>query len=295
MARPIRRGAVSPPAGGPILVTGATGNQGGAVVRALVNRGHAVRAFVRDADAAPARALAAAGRELAVGDLTDRDAVERAMTGAASAFALTTPGEDPSSEVRQGLAIVAAAQRAGLPHLVLASVASAGAAPEIPHFASKARIEQAATASGVPTTVVAPTWFFENLLGRRDDILAGTLPIALPPDRAIQAVALTDLGHLVATVIEAGPALAGRRIEVAGDELTPIAMARTLTAVTGAPVRAREIPVAQLERRSHDLAAMYRFLAHTGYHVDISALHHTFPEVVWHSFSDWTLTVEWGG
>ncbi|MCW2985426.1 MAG: NmrA family transcriptional regulator, partial [Conexibacter sp.] len=233
------------------------------------------------------------GVELFAGDLQDSAAVAAAMTGARAAFGLTAPGADPDDEVRQGHGLVEAARRSDLRRLVLASVASAQQAPGVPHFATKARIEAAARSSGVPTIVTAPTWFFENLLSRRDDVVAGRLPLALPAGRRLQAVALADLGSVVATVMTGGAESAGRRIEIAGDELTPSDMARELSAVAGRPVHHQQVPLDDVARRSEDLAGMYAFLASTGYHVDIAALRAEFPHVGWQSFGQWARHQSW--
>jgi uncharacterized protein YbjT (DUF2867 family) len=108
-----------------------------------------------------------------------------------------TPHGRPD-EVEQGLSIVAAAEQAGLPHLVLWTVASAAEAPQVPHFARRARIEAAGRASPVATSVVAPTWFLDNVLGTADALRSGELALALSAGRRLPAVALVDLGRLVA-------------------------------------------------------------------------------------------------
>jgi uncharacterized protein YbjT (DUF2867 family) len=147
----------------PVLVLGATGGQGGAVAAALMRARRAVLALVRDPQSASARKLGTAGAQLVAGDFTDRDALAAAMRGAAGAFALTTPFESgPPAELAQGDAIIAAAATAGLPHLVFSSVAGATAHTGIPHFESKARVEQALAASGLAHTVVAPTYFYDK-------------------------------------------------------------------------------------------------------------------------------------
>jgi uncharacterized protein YbjT (DUF2867 family) len=279
--------------GRPVLVTGATGHQGGAVLEALVARGVNVRALVRVPTSERALALAQRGVELFAGDLLDPVRLASAMSGAGCVFGLTVAGAGAEQELAQGHAIIAAASEVGLPHLVLASVASAQQAPEVPHFASKATLEAAALHSGVPTTVIAPTWFFENLLAHRQDIVSGVMALALPADRPLQAVALGDLGELVAEVIARGPSPRSRRIEVAGDEITPGAMATALSEVIGVDVHHDEVALAALGPPTGDMGAMYAFLAHTGYRVDIPALREEFRDVRWHSFSEWAREQRW--
>ena len=267
-----------------VLLTGATGSQGGAAADALLARGAAVRALVRDPSSARAQALAARGVELVAGDLRDPASIARAMDGVAAAFGVTMPGPD---EVAQGRAIVQAAVDARLAHLVLASVASAREAPEVPHFAAKAEVEAVLAATDVPATVVAPTFFFENLAGARDEVAAGRFPLALPSGVPLQAVALRDLGAVLAEVLLGGERFVGRRLEIAGDARTPAEMAASIGAAAGREVVHVEVPNAQVQARSADLAAMYRFLAATGYAVDLDALRAELPGVAWTSFADW--------
>jgi uncharacterized protein YbjT (DUF2867 family) len=187
-----------------VLVLGATGGQGGAVLRALAKRGRAVRALVRDRSAPSARRLAAAGAELAVGGFADREALAAAMKGASAAFALTTPFESGvDAEIAQGRAIIGASRDAGLPHLVFASVAGATAGTGIPHFESKDVVERELTGGDVPYTVVAPTYFYDNALGGEQEILQGVLALPLPADQRLQQLDRGDLGRFVAQVLGA--------------------------------------------------------------------------------------------
>jgi hypothetical protein len=168
-----------------------------------------------------------------------------------------------------------------VPWLILASVASADRATGIPHFESKWRIEQHLRASGVPHTVVAPTYFYENLGDLEQTITRGELTLPLSPARPLHQVALQDLGAVVLAMLGRRDELLSARVEVAGDEPTPLQMAAALSAAGRGPVRYRQIGLAEVAARSEDLAAMYRFLEQTGYDVDIGALRERFPEVTW--------------
>ncbi|WP_320671162.1 NmrA family NAD(P)-binding protein [Patulibacter defluvii] len=264
---------------GPILVTGATGTQGGAVLRGLRAAGHQVAALVRDPDAPRARALAADGVELRRGDLTDVDGLRAAFAGAAAVYAVTTPfGDGADAEVAQGEAIVAAAEASRLPWLILASVASAGRAP-VPHFESKARIEQRLRAADVPWTIVAPSYFYENVA--RPEGPDPVLSLALPADAPLHQLALDDLAAAAAAIASRREEHLGARVELAGDAPTPQQMAAALGA------RFERRPLAEVEARSHDLGAMYRFLTETGYGIDVAAVRARYPEVAWRSFASW--------
>ena len=276
------------PGSAPVLVLGATGGQGGAVAAALIQAGRPVRAMVRDPQSASARKLGAAGAQLVAGDFTDSGALAAAMRGAAAAFALTTPFESgPAAELAQGDAIIAAATAAGLPHLVFSSVAGATARAGIPHFESKARVEQALAASGVAHTVVAPTYFYDNALGGYQDLLAGVLELPLAADHRLQQLDRGDLGAFVALVLADPAAYSGRRFELASDAPTPEEMTRALSDALGRPVGFRETPMTDVRQRSSDMAARWDFLGGPGYQADIAALRRDYPAVGWTSFAEW--------
>lgn len=226
----------------PVLVLGATGGQGGAVAAALLRTGRPVRGLVRDPASPAARRLAAAGASLAIGEFTDPEALAAAMRGTAAAFALTTPFESgTAAEVRQGHAIIDAARTASLPFLVFSSVAGALEARSVPHFASKAAIERVLAASDVPHIVVAPTYFYDNALGGRADLLAGVLDLPLPPGRRLEQLDRSDLGAFTELILRDSGAFAGRRIELASDAPTPEQMADALTSALHRPVRTRQM------------------------------------------------------
>jgi uncharacterized protein YbjT (DUF2867 family) len=271
-----------------VLVLGATGGQGGAVASALLSSGVPVRALVRESASRGAQSLAQAGAELATGDFTDEAALTAAMRGAAAAFALTTPFESGlDAEVAQGKAIIAAARAAGLPHLVFSSVAGALSGTGVPHFESKAAVERELAASGVPHTVVAPTYFYGNALGGLREIEEGALYLPLPPSRRLQQLDRADLGRFVAVVLASPARFAGQRIELASSEPTGREMALALAAALGRPVAFRQVPDEVVQGGNADMAAMWTFLAGEGYQADIAGLRRDYPAVGWTSFADW--------
>ncbi|MFG2628913.1 NmrA family NAD(P)-binding protein [Streptomyces sp. NPDC048473] len=277
-----------------IAVLGATGGQGGAVAAALLEAGRGVRAVVRDPGSGRARALAAAGAEVVHGDLFDEGSLAGAFLGTTAAFAVTTPFQDGlDAEVAQGAAIVRAAEDAALPHLVLASVASADRGTGIPHFETKARIEELLAGSGLPATVVAPTYFYDNALGALDEVAAGLLTMPLPGDTPLQQVARQDLGRVVAAVVADPERWIGQRIEVAGDDPTPVRMAEEIGRAAGGTVAFRQTPLADLRTANPDMFAMYSFLADTGYQVDLEALRTQFPTVPWTPYGAWADAQKW--
>src|SRR5258708_38878941 len=145
-----------------VLVTGATGAQGGAVARQLVKKGHRVRALTRNVASPAAQALAALGVELAQGDLEDRASVDRALADMAAMFSVATPYErGPEAETRQSILAADAAAAAGA-YPVYSAVANADRHTGVPHFDSKFAVEEHIRARGIEATIIAPVNFMEN-------------------------------------------------------------------------------------------------------------------------------------
>ncbi|MEV6591852.1 NmrA/HSCARG family protein [Streptomyces acidicola] len=271
-----------------VAVLGATGGQGSAVVSSLLDAGQDVRGVVRNPGGTRAHALEKVGVEVVRGDLRDVSSLVAALDGMDAAFAVTTPFEEgPQAEVEQGLTIIAAARQVELPHLVLSSVASADRSTGVPHFDSKYRIEQALRQESDDWTIVAPTYFYDNMLGDAENLRAGRLVLPFPVDRPLQQVARQDLGAVVTAAVNSRAAHLRRRIEVASDAPSPTRMAAVLTRSLGSPVEAVQTPLDLRRRSSDDMVAMWAFLNEEGYAVDIAALHEAYPEISWTTFDDW--------
>lgn len=270
----------------PVLVLGATGGQGGAVVDALLARSAPVRALVRDPASESARRLHDRGVELVPGSLDSVDSLATAMHDVAGVFALTTPFESGTdAEIEQGRAILAAAHAMKAPHLVFSSVAGANQDSGVPHFESKEVIEGELVAGDVPYTILGPTYFFDNALGGEQQIRDGILELPLPEDRPLQQMARADLGRFAAEVLLDPQAYAGQRIELASDNPTPTQMAVALGSALGRTVRHDEVPLSSVD--NPDMHAMWEFLNGPGYQVDLSALHDNHRDLGWTTFADW--------
>ena len=279
-----------------VLVTGATGNQGGAVVQALLARGQQVRALTRNSASPAANRLRQQGVEIAVGEFTDHDSLVRAARGVDAVYVMSTSFEQGvEKETAQGIATTDAAKAAGVGHLVYSSVASADRATGIPHFDSKYRVEKHIVSSGVPYTILAPVFFMDNLLQpwALPNLRQGKLAQAMPATRSLQQIAVADIGGFAAAVFERRDTVFGRRIDIAGDELTGGEAAAILSEVTTREIRYEGFPPDVLRAQSEDMALMFEWFDTTGYAADINGLRRDFPEVMWHDFEDWARRQDW--
>lgn len=279
----------------PVLVVGATGTQGGAVARRLLMDGRAVRAAVRRADTASARALARSGASLVTVDFDDPGSIERAARGSSAMFAVATPFVDGGvdAEVRHARNLVDGAAAAGVPHLVYSSVASADRSTGVPHFESKAAVERYLAAAPIAWTVVAPVEFLENLhapwaLGA---LRAGRVEDFVPADIARDFVAAEDLAVVAARVLGDPAGWASRRIEIASDRVTGRRLAELLAAATGRPIEYVAHPLPP--DADDDLSRMKRWIATVGYDVDVPALHAALPGIEWTSAARWVASRAW--
>ncbi|MFG3442319.1 NmrA family NAD(P)-binding protein [Nonomuraea sp. NPDC047897] len=259
-----------------ILVTGATGNQGGAVSRALLDRGWAVRALVRDPDSAAARALAELGATLHRGDLDDPSSVRAAMTGVHGVFSVQPfawTEEELAREVRQGVTLADLAGELHVAHLVYSSVGGAERDTGIGHFASKAAVERHIAGLRLPATILRPVFFMTNLLAYADPP-GGERVIALPftPGQRMQLIAAEDIGHFAAEAFDDPRRWIGRQVEIAGDALTGAEIAAAYERVTGTPSRFEPQPTGG-ER-------MYEWFRESGYQADLDTLRKEHPALL---------------
>lgn len=279
-----------------VFVTGATGQQGGAVAHALLARGHKVRALTRNPAGDAARALAAAGVDVREGDFNDPATLTAAATGVDTAFLMSTPFEAGNdAEAAQGKSAVDALKAAGVGHVVFSSVASADKQTGIPHFESKYAVEQHLAASGLNYTISAPVWFMDNLVAAwmLDALRDGNVAIALDKTKPLQQVAVEDIGAFVATLVEKREAVFGKRYDIAGDELTGEQLIDALSAATGRAFNYFDVPLDMVRQQSEDFAIMFAWFDKVGYSADVAGLRRDFPEVQWHRFADWAKAYDW--
>ncbi|MGW6362018.1 NmrA family NAD(P)-binding protein [Streptomyces sp. NPDC055092] len=247
----------------PVLVTGATGRQGGATARALLAAGVPVRALVRDAATDRAKAVEALGAELVTGDLHDRDSVTRAAEGARAVFsvqmpAITAEGFDFEGEVAQGVNLIEGAKAAGVPQFVHTSVTGAGRHTETPGWAegrwasmeptlgAKSAIQDRVRAAGFPHwTLLKPGFFMENFLPSMAFLfprgIEGGLVSVLNPETRLSLVAVDDIGRAAAAAITAPERFGGVELELASDYLSMTEITEVLSRTLGTQLSAPDM------------------------------------------------------
>lgn len=279
-----------------VLVTGATGKQGGGLARLLAQGGHRVRGLTRKPEGTPANTLRQAGIELYSGNMEDPDSVKRAASGCDVAYIMATPfDKGPEYETTIATTAMDAVRAAGVPYIVYSSVSDADRHTGIPHFESKANAERHLQAMGVDYAIVAPVYFMENLMApwTTGGLAQGVLAMGLPENRKLQAVALRDIAAFSAVAVEQRNALRGKRINIAGDELAPREMARQLSEVMGRAIRYQPLPIEQLRSQNDDFAKMFEWFNRVGYSADIPRLRKEYPSVGWQTFRAWAESQDW--
>ena len=269
-----------------IAVVGATGAQGGGLVRAILadkDGPFRVRAITRNVDSEKSKALARAGAEVVAADVDDPRSLERAFAGAYGAFCVTFFWEhfSPEKETAQAKAMAEAAKRAGLKHVIWSTLEDTrkwvpladNRMPtlmgkyKVPHLDSKGEADRYFTESGVPTTFLLTSFYWENLIffgmGPKrgaDGKLAITMPMG---DRKIAAIAAEDIGKSAYAIFKKGRELFGKRIGVAGEHQTGAQIAAGLTRALGQEVRYNEVTPEMFRNfgfpGADDLGNMFQF------------------------------------
>jgi uncharacterized protein YbjT (DUF2867 family) len=260
-----------------ILITGVTGNQGGAVAQALKGAGFHLRGLTRAPDGARAAALARQGVDIVKGDLDDDASLRRAVAGAWGVFAVQNSlGVGVEREEAQGKRLATLAREAGVQHFVYTSVGSANKRTGVPHFDNKWRIEETVRSLRFPSHVILrPVFFMGNLLAPFS-LQGSTLGWALGPGTKLQMIAVDDIGWFGARAFTDASALNRREIDVAGDVRTMPESAEVLTEALGRPIAFAKTPIEQVRQYSNDTAVMLEWFERVGYSADITGLEREF-------------------
>lgn len=245
-------------AGKTIAVVGATGAQGGGLVRAILadpSGGFTARALTRDASSDKAKALAAAGAEVIAANLDDAQSLRRAFAGAYGAFCVTNFWEhfSPEKEQEQAQRLAQAAKDAGVKHVIWSTLEDTRRfVPlddprmptlkdkyKVPHFDAKGEANRFFSELGVPTTFLNTSFYWDNLvhfgMGPKkgpDGRLAFVLPMG---DKKLPGIAVEDIGRCAYGIFKRRD-LIGQTVGIAGEHLSGAQMAEALSKALGSPV-----------------------------------------------------------
>lgn len=269
-----------------IAVVGATGAQGGGLVRAILEDptgGFAVRAITRNVDSDKARALAAAGAEVVAADLDDPASLERAFQGAHGAYCVTNFWEhfSPEKELAQARNLAQAAKAAGVRHVIWSTLEDTRLRVplddermptlmgqyKVPHFDAKGEANRHFIEAGVPTTFLLTSFYWDNLIHfgmaptpGADGVLEFTLPMGAAK---LPGIAAEDIGRSAYGLFKAGDAVIGKTIGIVGETLTGAQMAAQLGDALGREVRYNAVTPAQFRAfgfpGADDLANMFQY------------------------------------
>ena len=276
-----------------ILVTGATGKQGGAVARNLNSHGWHVRVITRNPNKPEAKRCSEMGMEVVKADLNNKNSVLKAAGGVYGIFSVQSLEAGLEVEVKQGKTLADVAKECKVKHFVYNSVGSANRDTGIPHFESKWQIEQYVRSQKLPSTIFRPVWFMDNWLGPqfREMILNGKLMMPMKPGKKLQMIAVDNIGGFIAAAFENPKKYIGQEIEIAGDELTMPQVAQKLSKVIDHDVQFVEMSIEDMRKQSEEWATMFQWFNDVGYKADISKLHQLLPELM--DFEKWLHKFGW--
>jgi uncharacterized protein YbjT (DUF2867 family) len=284
-------------AGGVIVVTGATGRQGGAAARHLLARGIPARALTRNPEAPKAKRLAAEGAEVVRGDMDDVDSLKRAMRGARGVYSVQDYWSvGVEREIQQGKNVADAARAAGVEQIVFSSVGGAERGSRIDHFESKRVIERHISALGLPATIIRPASFMENyyIPAVEKGLLKGRLVDPVRAHVSYQTIATDDIGKFAALAFARPDEFIGVEIEIAGSELTNRQAADVFTRVLGRPVKFKRLPMPLVRVvLGKEFFQMFRWFNEGGYQADVEGLRRRYPELQLRTLEQWLREEGW--
>jgi uncharacterized protein YbjT (DUF2867 family) len=280
-----------------VLVAGATGRQGGAVVRHMLPKAWRLRALTRNPKSYAARQLAEKGVELAEGDMDDPASLERAARGVYGIYSVQdfwTVGA--RREVQQGKNLADVAKKAGVEHFVYSSVGGAERNTGITHWETKWVVEKHVRSLNLPVTILRPASFMEtyHITEVEIGLLKGKLADPIRGDKPYQTIATDDIGAFAALAFERPKDFIGLDLEIAGSELTNIDAAKVFSRVLNRPVKFQKLPLPIVRLvLGKEFYEMFHWFNSKGYQANIPELRRRYPEVRLHSLEDWLREDGW--
>ena len=260
-----------------ILVGGATGRQGNAVVEELLSRGYAVRGMTRKPESKGGKALAALGVEVVQADYSDPESLLAAMKGVDNLFFYSGFS---MNEVAEGQNVIAAAKASGISWVVYSSGAAAEPGVGI-EDAAKEQVELALLESGLAYTVFRPVAFMENFDRQQKRTAKMGIIDSRAPDRELHFIAIDDIGFLVGEAFDHPEQWQGEAINIAGDSMTVAEYVNTFSKVMGRDVIYTQLPIEQyLQTMPKPLGPLFEWYENVGYTADVAGLRQRYPNLI---------------
>lgn len=280
-----------------VLITGATGRQGGAVIRHMLPKGWKLRALTRSLSGYAAQELKRQSVKVVQGDLEDTASLARAVQGVYGIYSVQDFwAVGAKREVQQGKNLADVAKKAGVQHLVYSSVGGAERNTGIPHWESKWEVEKYIRSLGLPVTILRPVTFMEGYYIDQVEIgiLKGKLTDPVCADKPYQTIATDDIGAFAALAFERPQEFIGLELEIAGSELTNSEAAKVFSRVLGKPVKFQKLPLPLVRIvLGKEFYQMFRWFNDSAYKADIPALRRKYPEVPLQSLEEWLRNEGW--
>jgi len=259
-----------------ILVGGATGRQGGAVVDQLVARGYIVRGMTRKPDGKKAQALVGKGIEVVQGDYGDPASLLAAMRGVDGVFFYTAFSPN---ELTHGTNVIEAARASGVMHLIY-SLGAAADPENGMQDAMAGQVEMMIRDSGIPYTVLRPVAFMENYRGQQKRITRTGIVDSRAPERIATLIAIEDIGFFVGEAFDNPDVWVGRAENISGDQMTMQELADTFSRVTGQEIRYQRMPLEEyLAMFPKPLRPLFRWYDEAGYTADTAGWRRKYPDL----------------
>jgi uncharacterized protein YbjT (DUF2867 family) len=259
-----------------VLVTGATGNQGSAVVKHLLAKSVKVRALTRNGNSPAALKLRQAGVEIATGDMNDQSSLEPSLTGIDAVFAVQdfwAKGVGYQGEVHQGINLANAALKMGVSHFVQSGMAQGKKIEGIEHFESKRAICEHIQSIGLPYTIIGTVYFMDNFCDpkRGGAMTFPTLTGSLKPSTKMHMLALDDLGAIVAQILTHRERYLNQYIDIASDCLTVPEMKKIYASTVGKQPKSWSLPAWLLRLLNKDFAKQLAWQNDPGWSFSLDA------------------------
>ena len=228
-----------------IFVTGATGNQGGAVAASLIKNGFKIKVLTRKTDSVKAQNLQKQNVELIKGDLSYLDTFRNHLKDIDGIFSVQTFENGIDKEIKQGMDLAMLAKEYGVDHLLYSSVAGADLNTGIPHFDSKYKIENYIKQLGLPYTIIRPNSLFENFLipQVRSRILKGKLASPINQNKTQQFISAVDVGEISAGIFLNKDKYLGKTITIGSEEMNMQQVATIFSEVLGKEISYQKFPM----------------------------------------------------